>query len=83
VRRLAQAANEALDTVSLRERLKSVGVTIIPKERRGPDYLAKFIPSEIKKWEGPMKASGVSIAGNVARYQAAVFTALGLAPIAT
>jgi tripartite-type tricarboxylate transporter receptor subunit TctC len=59
VRRLAQAANEALDTPSLRERLESVGVTIIPKERRGPDYLAKFIPSEIKKWEGPIKASGV------------------------
>jgi tripartite-type tricarboxylate transporter receptor subunit TctC len=59
VRRLAQAANETLDTASLRERLEKVGVTIIPKERRGPDYLAKFIPSEIKKWEGPIKASGV------------------------
>ena len=59
VRRLAQAASEALDTASVRERLESVGVAIIPKERRGPDYLAKFIPSEIKKWEGPIKASGV------------------------
>jgi tripartite-type tricarboxylate transporter receptor subunit TctC len=59
VRRLAQAANETLDTASVRERLESVGVTIIPKERRGPDYLGKFIPSEIKKWEGPIKASGV------------------------
>jgi len=59
VRRLALAANEVLETASLRERLESVGVTIIPKERRGPDYLAKFIPSETKKWEGPIRASGV------------------------
>ena len=41
------------------ERLQAVGVTVIPKERRSADYLAKYIPSEIKKWEGPIKASGV------------------------
>jgi len=34
-------------------------VAIIPKERRRPDYLANCTPSEIKKWEGPIKASGV------------------------
>jgi hypothetical protein len=44
----------------VRERLASVGVSIIPPERRSPEYLAKFIPAEIKKWEGPIKASGVS-----------------------
>lgn len=59
VRRLAAAAEEAMETASLREKLAAVGVTIIPKERRGPEFLAKYIPSEIKKWEGPIKASGV------------------------
>jgi len=35
-------------------------VTILPPERRSPEYLAKYIPSEIEKWASPIKASGVS-----------------------
>jgi tripartite-type tricarboxylate transporter receptor subunit TctC len=60
VRKLNKAASETIDTPWVRERLASVGVSIIPPERRSPEYLAKFIPAEIKKWEGPIKASGVS-----------------------
>jgi hypothetical protein len=29
-------------------------------ERRTPEYLATFIPSEIARWVGPIKASGMS-----------------------
>jgi tripartite-type tricarboxylate transporter receptor subunit TctC len=61
VRRLAKATSEALDSSVVRERLESVGVTIVAPERRSPEYLAKFIPAEIAKWAGPIKASGVSI----------------------
>jgi tripartite-type tricarboxylate transporter receptor subunit TctC len=60
VRRLAKAVNEAVDTPAVRERLKSIGVTIPPPERRTPDYLAKFVPSEIERWAAPIKASGAS-----------------------
>jgi tripartite-type tricarboxylate transporter receptor subunit TctC len=60
VRRLAQAVNEAVETPAVRERFKSIGVTIPPAERRTPEYLAKFVPSEIARWAGPIKASGVS-----------------------
>ena len=59
VRRLANAAEQALEMPALRETLSAVGVTIIPRERRGPQFLANYIPAEIKKWEGPIKASGV------------------------
>jgi hypothetical protein len=45
----------------VRERLESVGVTVVAPERRSPEYLATFIPAEIAKWAGPIKASGVSI----------------------
>ena len=45
----------------VRERLESVGVTVVAPERRSPEYLATFIPVEIAKWAGPIKASGVSI----------------------
>jgi hypothetical protein len=40
--------------------LKSIGVTIPAPERRTPEYLAKFVVSEIERWAGPIKASGAS-----------------------
>jgi tripartite-type tricarboxylate transporter receptor subunit TctC len=60
VRRLAKAANDAVETPALRERFKQIGVTIPAPERRTPEYLAKFVPAEIERWAGPIKASGVS-----------------------
>ena len=61
VRRLAKATSEALDSPTVRDRLESLGVTVVAPERRSPEYLATFIPAEIAKWAGPIKASGVSI----------------------
>jgi tripartite-type tricarboxylate transporter receptor subunit TctC len=60
VRGLAQAVGETLDTPSVRERFEALGEGVIPPERRGPDYFAKFVAGEIDKWSGPIKASGVS-----------------------
>jgi tripartite-type tricarboxylate transporter receptor subunit TctC len=60
VRKLNKAAGEAIDTPMVRERYAGLGVTVVPAQRRSPDYLAKYIPAEIEKWAGPIKASGVS-----------------------
>jgi tripartite-type tricarboxylate transporter receptor subunit TctC len=60
VRRLAKASNDAVETPWVRERFGSIGVTIPPPARRTPEYLAKFVPSEIERWAGPIKASGVT-----------------------
>jgi tripartite-type tricarboxylate transporter receptor subunit TctC len=60
VQRMARAANETVETTSVRDRLKAIGVTIPARERRTLDYLAKFIPSEIDRWVAPIKASGVT-----------------------
>jgi tripartite-type tricarboxylate transporter receptor subunit TctC len=59
VRRLQKASSDALDSASLIKSLGNVGVTVVAPERRTPEYLAKFIPAEIEKWAGPIKASGV------------------------
>jgi tripartite-type tricarboxylate transporter receptor subunit TctC len=59
VRRFARAASETVDSAAVRERLAKVGVTIVPAERRSPEYLAKYIPAEIARWAAPIKASGV------------------------
>jgi tripartite-type tricarboxylate transporter receptor subunit TctC len=60
VRRMAKAANEAVETPAVRQQLLDVGVTVPAAERRTPEYLATFIPSEIARWAGPIRASGVS-----------------------
>src|SRR5262245_23244991 len=60
VQRLAKASNEAVETPAVRERYKAIGVTIPAPERRTPEYLTKFVPSEIERWAGPIKASGAS-----------------------
>jgi tripartite-type tricarboxylate transporter receptor subunit TctC len=61
VRHLAKAVNEAVETPAVRERYNGIGVTIPPPERRTPEYLAKFVPSEIERWAAPIKASGASV----------------------
>jgi tripartite-type tricarboxylate transporter receptor subunit TctC len=60
VDRLAEVANEAVETPLLRERYENLGISIVAPERRTPAYFARFIPAEIKKWAAPIKASGVS-----------------------
>ena len=59
VRRLNAAANTAMNMPAMQDRLKAVGSDLVSPERRSPEYLAKFVVDEIKKWEGPIKSSGV------------------------
>ncbi len=61
VKKLNDAMAAAMDTATVKARLQGIGAMIVAPERRGPDYLGKFTASEIKKWEAPIKASGVSI----------------------
>ena len=60
VQKLNRATVAALDMPAVEQRLKQVGGEAVAPERRSPDYLATFLGAEIKKWEGPIKASGIS-----------------------
>jgi tripartite-type tricarboxylate transporter receptor subunit TctC len=61
VKKLNDAMVAAMDTPAVKDRLQGLGAAIVAKDRRSPDYLAKFTADEIKKWAVPIKASGVSI----------------------
>jgi tripartite-type tricarboxylate transporter receptor subunit TctC len=61
VQRLHQAINETLDTPFVRDRFTSIGEEVIAPERRGPEYLASFVVSEIARWSGPIRASGATM----------------------
>ena len=60
VKKLNEAAVAAMTTPAVHDRLQSLGAMIVAPERRTPEYLGKFTADEIKKWEAPIKASGVS-----------------------
>ena len=61
VKKLADAASQAVDTPAVKDRLAGLGATVVSKDRRTPEYLGKFVKSEIEKWAAPIKASGVSV----------------------
>ena len=53
------ALNATLDRPDLQARLREVATTVVPPERRSPDYLRGFLASEIKTWGAAIKASGI------------------------
>jgi tripartite-type tricarboxylate transporter receptor subunit TctC len=60
VARLAKATSDILDQPAIRERIESLGLNVPVPERRNPEYLGKLVVSELAKWAGPVKASGIS-----------------------
>jgi tripartite-type tricarboxylate transporter receptor subunit TctC len=61
VQKLNWATIEAMKTPAVREKLESAGLVFVSDDRTTPEYLAKFVQSEIAKWAVPIKASGVSV----------------------
>jgi tripartite-type tricarboxylate transporter receptor subunit TctC len=61
VRKLNGAFAQAMKLPSVRTRLSELGATVASEAQSTPQYLGQFVKSEITKWAGPIKASGVSV----------------------
>jgi tripartite-type tricarboxylate transporter receptor subunit TctC len=61
VKRLNDAAVQAMKTPAVRDRLGGLGAEIVTADRATPEYLAQFVKSETEKWAAPIKAAGVSV----------------------
>jgi len=61
VKKLNDATSQAIDTPAIKSRLHELGVTSVTRERRSPEYLAKFVVDEIARWAGPIKANGLQV----------------------
>jgi tripartite-type tricarboxylate transporter receptor subunit TctC len=61
VKKLHDAALDAMHTPSVRDRLEGLGAQIVPDNEATPQYLGDLVRSEIDKWAAPIKASGVSV----------------------
>jgi tripartite-type tricarboxylate transporter receptor subunit TctC len=60
VQKTAKAVSDMLDNPALRKRLEDLGLEIVPPERRGPEYLAKFVPEEIARWGKVVRAAHIA-----------------------
>ena len=60
VKKLHDAALEAMHTPAVRDRLTGLGAEIATDEQATPKYLGDLVKSEIAKWAVPIKASGIS-----------------------
>jgi len=61
VTKLNAAIGATLDDPAIRERMAALGLSIVAPERRSPEYLAKFVASEIERWAAPIKAAGATM----------------------
>jgi tripartite-type tricarboxylate transporter receptor subunit TctC len=60
VKKLHAATVEAMKDPNVRGKLEKLGATFVSPDRTTPEYLGKFVLSEIEKWAKPIRASGVS-----------------------
>lgn len=61
VEKLRKATIDAMNTPAVREKLESAGLRFVSDDRTTPEYLAKFVTSEIAKWAAPIKSSGITV----------------------
>jgi tripartite-type tricarboxylate transporter receptor subunit TctC len=59
VQKLNDATVAAMNTSSVQQRLQELGVTVVAPERRSPEYLQKFVVSEIEKWAPIIRRANV------------------------
>jgi hypothetical protein len=45
----------------VQQRLVAVAASVVAPDRRSPEYLQKFVVSEIEKWAVPIRISGALI----------------------
>lgn len=61
IRKLNQVAIATLETPSVQQRLSAIAATAVASDRRSPEYLQRFVLSEIDKWAVPIRTSGALV----------------------
>jgi tripartite-type tricarboxylate transporter receptor subunit TctC len=61
VDKLHAATLATINAPAVEMRMREIGADLVTRERSSPYYLQKFVATEIEKWAGPIKASGVSM----------------------
>jgi tripartite-type tricarboxylate transporter receptor subunit TctC len=59
IAQLHAALQVALNDSGVQRRLAESGAIVVARDRRTPDYLARYVQSEMEKWAAAMRESGV------------------------
>jgi tripartite-type tricarboxylate transporter receptor subunit TctC len=60
VAKLNKAMSATLDDAVVRQRLEELGLEIEPPADRSPDYLARFLPTEVARWTKVVHDAGIT-----------------------
>jgi tripartite-type tricarboxylate transporter receptor subunit TctC len=61
VRKLNKAMSDMVDNPAIHKRLEELGLEIVPRDRRSPEYLSQQLPEEIARWKKVVQDAGISI----------------------
>jgi tripartite-type tricarboxylate transporter receptor subunit TctC len=61
IAKLHDATVATMDTPAVQQRLLETGTEVVAPERRSPEYLRRFVVSEIERNAGPIRAAGLAI----------------------
>ena len=61
VQKLNAAALAVLEDPAAQKQFGDIGSCVVAAERRSPEYLGRFLKSEIEKWAAAAKSAGVSL----------------------
>jgi tripartite-type tricarboxylate transporter receptor subunit TctC len=60
VRKLNKVMSDTVDDPGIRKRLEELGLEIVPRENRTPEYLAKYLPQEVARWGKVIQDAGIA-----------------------
>jgi tripartite-type tricarboxylate transporter receptor subunit TctC len=60
IKKVNEAVGQVLDMPTVQKRLDDIGLIATPADKRSPEFLGKYVESEIVKWAAPAKASGAT-----------------------
>jgi len=61
VQRFNKAMNTMIEDATIKKRLEELGLEILPPDQRTPEYLAKYLPQEVERWQKVIIAAGIPI----------------------
>jgi tripartite-type tricarboxylate transporter receptor subunit TctC len=61
VRAMNKAMNDMIEDSKIAKRLAELGLEIVPREQRTPEYLAKYLPQEVDRWNKVIKTAGIKV----------------------
>src|SRR5262245_463324 len=53
---LNDALGRSLEKSEMQAKVRETGGTVVARDRRSPEYLSRFVVSEVDKWRGPIKS---------------------------